>query len=116
MPAGRRRSRPGLFSADRIPILAFGPASQLRHHAAVTSEQLTIEQLRQLQAILRRYLRFLNRLLRRMEQLGFPGDDPLYRQAYRAQAELQSLCMEAHYLACQSGVGKSASECGRQNV
>jgi hypothetical protein len=81
----------------------------LHHHARVSSEQLTLEQLRQLQAILRRYLRFLNRLLRRMEQLGFAGDDPLYRQAYRAQAELQSLGMEVHYLACQGGVGKSST-------
>jgi hypothetical protein len=40
----------------------------------------------------------------------FPLDDPIYRAAKRAYDDVCSLCMDLHYLSCQSGVGREPRE------
>ena len=68
------------------------------------SSQLTTRQARELHARLTSMLGFLNRLLRRMEQRGFPQSDPLYQAGVRARDSLHDLCVKAHLLSCEGGV------------
>ena len=72
----------------------------------MTSDDLTADQLDRLGETLTRDLRFLTKLCRRMELLGFPGDDPLYRAAIRAEGEMKAIRMAAHYASCKGGVGR----------
>ncbi|MBC8105803.1 MAG: hypothetical protein H7Z14_04365 [Anaerolineae bacterium] len=53
----------------------------------------------------RRSLAYVGRLRRRMELLGFPPDDVLYRAASKAHDGLQELHVRAHYCSVPSGVG-----------
>ena len=62
------------------------------------SHKLSIRQLEQLNEIITRQLRFLGRLLRRMEQLGFPPDDLLYRTSLNAYDGVHRLRVHCHYL------------------
>ena len=73
------------------------------------SSDLTPEQADRLGAAIRRYLDYVGRVRRRMEQLGFPPDDSLYRAASRAHDALQELHVRAHYCSCTSGVAKPTS-------
>ena len=70
------------------------------------SDQLKPQQAANLRQIVGRDLRFLSRLCTRMERLGFPPNDRLYRAAMNARHALQALHVEAHYCACTSGVGR----------
>ncbi len=72
----------------------------------VDSSHIKPDQAAKLCRTLRRSLDFLGRLRRRMEVLGFPPDDPLYRSASRAHDALQELHVRAHYCCCTSGVAK----------
>jgi hypothetical protein len=47
---------------------------------------------------------YLVRLRRRMEQLRFPHDDPLYKRVCEAHEAMNRLRLDVHYLTC-SGVG-----------
>jgi hypothetical protein len=47
---------------------------------------------------------YLVRLQRRMQEIGFPHDDKLYRQVCAAHEAVNRLRMCAHYLSC-SGTG-----------
>lgn len=47
--------------------------------------------------------RYLNKMVRRMEKSGFPGNDRLYLMTLEAQAAMQKLMMEMHYLGCEPG-------------
>ena len=49
------------------------------------STTLKDEQYRQLLATIRRHQRFYNRLIERMNRVGFPGTDDVYLAAPRAQ-------------------------------
>ena len=51
-------------------------------------------------------MNYLSRLKRRMEQVGFLPDDPLYRHVAAAYDAMLSLRVELHYLSCRSDVGK----------
>ena len=68
------------------------------------SDQLTPGQARDLHVRLSSMLGFLNRLLARMDQRGFPHDDPLYRAGLEARDSLHDLCVKAHLLSCEGGV------------
>lgn len=68
------------------------------------SSQLTPRQARELHGRLSAMLGFLNRLLRRMEQRGFPQADPLYLAAVDARDRLHDLCVKTHLLSCEGGV------------
>lgn len=68
------------------------------------SSQLTPRQARELHRRLTEMLGFLNRLLRRMEQRGFPQRDPLYLASVDARDKLHDLCVKVHLLSCEGGV------------
>lgn len=72
----------------------------------MTVKDVTPEQAAQLMATIGRQLRYLNRLCRRMDRLGFPRQDPLWQAAWTARDAMQDLHMAAHYAGCTSGVGR----------
>jgi hypothetical protein len=47
-------------------------------------------------------LRYLGRMIRRMERTGFPEDDPLYVAALKAYNELHAVQIRLHYLGCDA--------------
>ena len=79
------------------------------YDADVSGDDLNPEQATRLTAIVARQLRFLNRLCRRMDLLGFPLSDPLWQAAIRARHSLQDLHVAAHYAGCRHGVGRRQS-------
>jgi len=58
------------------------------------SADLTPTQRRRLQAQLHPMLDYLNKLLHRMQNKGFPLDDPLWQLVSRAQETMQNLVTE----------------------
>jgi hypothetical protein len=72
----------------------------------MTSSDLTPAQARQLQDLVARRLRFLNKLVARMNALGFPPDDSLMRCAVKARNAMQDLHMGCHYASVKQGVGR----------
>ncbi len=72
----------------------------------MNSDDLTPAQAERLKAVLGRHLRFLNRLVTRMQQLQFPLDDPLWVATVAARDKAQDLLTAAHYSSCRSGVGR----------
>jgi len=75
----------------------------------VDSSHIKPDQATELCRQVRRSLSYIGRLRRRMELLGFPPDDPLYRSASEAHDALQELHVRAHYCSCTSGVGVQRS-------
>ena len=76
------------------------------------SSDLTADQLRELHRVIGQYLGYLNRLRARMERVGFPNNDPLYRLVVDAAERMHSLSVELHYATC-SGVGRKVSRRGQ---
>lgn len=68
------------------------------------SGELTAEQAERLKQVLGRHLRFLNRLVERMQQRQFPLEDPLWIAAVTARNAAQDLFTAAHYAGCKRGV------------
>ena len=64
------------------------------------STRLRPEQIATLRAQVGRQLGYLNKLCARMQQLRFPLEDPVCREALRARSQLQSLYDAT---ACSSG-------------
>jgi hypothetical protein len=74
------------------------------------SGDLTTEQARAMHRSLFRLANYLSRVVRRMEQAGFPPDDHLFQTTKRAYDAICTLCMELHYLSCKSGVGRAPKD------
>jgi hypothetical protein len=72
----------------------------------VDSLSLTTAQASKLMEQVGHRLRYVGRLRRRMELMGFPPDDPMYLAATRAFNALQELHILGHYASCTSGVAK----------
>ena len=70
------------------------------------STDLSAQQAKRLRETIARHLRFLNKLCGRMQQLGFPLDDPLCRAAQEARTRVQDLHTAAHYAGCKQGAEK----------
>jgi hypothetical protein len=66
------------------------------------SHDLTPAQRERLQAQLHPMLGYLNKLLHRMQNKGFPLDDPLWQLVSRAQKTMQSLVTEIRCQASES--------------
>jgi hypothetical protein len=81
------------------------------HHARVNSNDLNHRQLERLAAIVGRQLRFYNRLIERMERIGFPGNDPLYVEAIQTRNGIYRFSVKLHYASCDGGLKRA----GRQN-
>jgi hypothetical protein len=71
----------------------------------MNSKDITPAQAAALGKIIGQHLRYLGKLRSRMDQLGFPGNDPLYFDVCRAHDMAQALWVNLHYLSCASGVG-----------
>jgi hypothetical protein len=54
-------------------------------------------------------MNYLIRLKTRMEKVGFPPDDPLYKLVASAYDAMHRLSVEVHYLSCK-GVGRPSAE------
>jgi hypothetical protein len=76
----------------------------------VTSDDLTPDQAEALKAIVGRQLRFLNRMVGRMQQRQFPVDDAVWLASIAARNAAQDLFVACHYAGCKSGVGRPAKE------
>ena len=74
----------------------------------MTCDDLTPEQVAALTASVRRQLRYLGKLRDRMNQQGFPPDDPLYVAATGAFNAVHALSVELHYLTCPAGTAGRA--------
>jgi hypothetical protein len=72
------------------------------YRAAMDCTNLTRQQMEDLRQAIRVRLGFLNRLLRRMEKLGFAPDDRLYAATARAYSAMHELNVVAIYL-CPGG-------------
>ena len=68
--------------------------------------KLTPAQARKVNASLFKLANYLIRLRERMDKVGFSGDDPIYREALKAQRAIQARRVHLHYAGCTSGVGE----------
>src|SRR5690348_898619 len=78
------------------------------YSVGVDSSNLTPTQAARVGAQIGRHLRYLNRLCARVQQVGFPPNDPLFYAAMRARNEAQGLSVACHYASCTSGVGRAS--------
>ena len=74
------------------------------------STDITPEQAERLKSIVGRQLRFLNRMIGRMQQRQFPVDDPIWLASIAARNASQDLFVACHYAGCKSGVGSRAKD------
>lgn len=72
----------------------------------MSSRGLKPWQAKRIAAALGPALGYLHRLQRRMEQRGFPPQDPLYQLVGRAYEAMHHLYIELHYRSCDGGVGR----------
>jgi len=72
----------------------------------MTGTDLKPEKAHRLMAQVAEQLRFLNPLCERMQNLGFPPDDPLWRASITARNAHQDLHVASHYASCKTGVGR----------
>ena len=68
--------------------------------------QLTREQAKLVDNRLRPVLGYLNKMLERMNVVGFAPQDKLMRLVAEARDAMHGLCVELHYLSCGHGVRK----------
>lgn len=90
----RRQSLPGLFVFHRTNPPRTRPAGHVADGVRspdMDSSRLSERQLDRLEADLLRQVRYRNRLVERMRQLGFPPDDPLWTYGLRCRDELRGL-------------------------
>lgn len=64
---------------------------------------LTREQFAALRAAVAPQLGYLIRARERLERIGFPTTDPVYRRLLTAQHALQDFLTELHYRSCAGG-------------
>jgi hypothetical protein len=74
------------------------------------SDELTTEQAGQKHESLFRLANYLHRVVKRMENWGFPPNDRLYEHAKRAYDAVCSLRVELRYISYTGGVGKTRKE------
>jgi hypothetical protein len=73
----------------------------------VDSSHINPEQAARMRDSVARSLRYLGKVRRRMEVLGFPPGDSLYQSVSRSHDVLQELHVRCHYCACTTGVAKA---------
>ena len=74
----------------------------------MSSDDLTPDQAEALKAIVGRQLRYLNRLVAKMQLRQFPVDDRLWVAGIAARNCAQDLFVACHYAGCKSGGGAAA--------
>ena len=70
------------------------------------SGDLTREQVEKVRDVLTPHVRYLHKLITRMDRRGFPLDDELYQAVLKAYDAMRSVYTTLHYLSCKSGVGR----------
>jgi hypothetical protein len=90
-----------------IPAQAAGA-----YGASVKHEDLKPAQLERLAAIIGRQLRFYNRLIERMERIGFPGNDPLYMEEIMTRNGVHRFSVTLHYASCDGGLKRAGGKSG----
>jgi hypothetical protein len=79
--------------------------SERAYTAAMDSASLTTAQLNELAERANHARRFYTSLVRRMEERGFPAEDPLYRLTKKTAEQVNDLWLDLHYRSCSiSGV------------
>ena len=73
----------------------------------MTSDDLTRQQLEAIQMKVAPALKYLDKLLSRMQQRSFPNDDPLWLAVFNARRELLTLVTE---LRCQASATRCAAK------
>jgi hypothetical protein len=68
-------------------------------------QQITAAQADALAIKLQPMLGYLNRLLKRMEQIGFPPDDRLLKFTVEARNAMHELTVAVHYESCPGKTG-----------
>jgi hypothetical protein len=74
--------------------------------ASVTSNDLTDEQVEALKRHIGRQLRYLGKLCKRLDAVGFSPVDWLYTDAHQAFDAIHTLSVKLHSLSVKSGVGR----------
>lgn len=69
----------------------------------MTSKDIKIEQAHKLHETVRRQLRYLGKLVKRLEHLRVPHTDPLYHHAYNAYCAVHGLTSISHGLTVRMG-------------
>lgn len=72
-------------------------------------DEITKEQPRQLWDKLGPSMRLLQNVYLRLDERGYQPGNELFDAAQKAWESIHSLSIRAHYLACQSGIGESAT-------
>lgn len=72
----------------------------------MTSADLTSTQATQLRDFVARRLRYLNRLLDRMQRVRWLPEDDMFQAVICARDAMQDLHVAAHYAGRKSGVGR----------
>jgi hypothetical protein len=72
----------------------------------VKSSDLSAEQIERLKAHVARRLAWLNRLIDRMDRLGWDPTDELYQAALHARSGMHELHVASHYATLPRGVGR----------
>ncbi len=78
--------------------------------ADVNSSNITREQAAAMGRVIGRHLHYLNKLVKRLDRVGFSPTDPLYLAAHRAFDGVHGLSVNLHYLSCPPG---TAGDCTR---
>jgi hypothetical protein len=77
--------------------------------ATLTQETVTTEQAKKVHAALEPGMRYLSRLVHRMEKTWKPTD-PLMDKTWKAYNAMHALMSAWHYASCESGVGMPPKE------
>jgi hypothetical protein len=84
----------------------FARPIQLHAHG-MPSQRITAAQADALAVKLRPMLSYLNRLLKRMEQTGFPPDDRLLGMVVVVRNAMHELTVAVHYASCPGKTGQA---------
>jgi hypothetical protein len=76
----------------------------------MNSKQLAAWQAKRISAAIGPGFGYLVRLRTRMEKVGFPSNDPLFKLVVNAEDAMHRLTVAMHYEGCKSGVGRPDKE------
>jgi hypothetical protein len=87
---------------SRAPLHALGDA--------MNSKQFAAWQAKRIGAAIGPGFSYLVRLRARMEKVGFPSNDPIFKLVVKAEDAMHRLTVAMHYESCESGVGRADKE------
>jgi len=72
------------------------------------NRDLTSKQVKDIEEIAGRFVRFLNRMLRRMDKLGFTPVDELYQSTQQTYNAVRGFTATLQHIGCESARGRPA--------